>query len=258
MATEHIRVEEVPAITIIRARVSQFSEEISVEEAGQDFDSGDYFIRLGSGDRDTVVRLSRELLDDIRDNPTAPTSKYSQALNDRLTVALLAAIEHDGLVSYSESNLKFLLLKFIYEETKNSRTVHKYNAIGRSGQGMFERSLRRALRSDEKETLIWAWDELRRLRLITPTGTDLVNPDDWVRITEKGIAAIEGKGYAEYVEGEVFINKGEVYTANTRAPAGDNRHLYNQISIDVLEAILSRALSSVGRGQYMMLYHGLA
>src|SRR6266851_2610890 len=88
MATEHIRVEEVPAITIIRARVSQFSEEISVEEAGQDFDSGDYFIRLGSGDRDTVVRLSRELLDDIRDNPTAPTSKYSQALNDRLTVAL--------------------------------------------------------------------------------------------------------------------------------------------------------------------------
>jgi len=84
---------------------------------------------------------------------------------------------------------------------------------------MFERSLRRALRSDEKETLIWAWDELRRLRLITPTGTDLVNPDDWVRITEKGIAAIEGKGYAEYVEGEVFINKGEVYTAYTKIKA---------------------------------------
>jgi hypothetical protein len=219
MGAEQVRVEEVPAITIIRARLSEISEEIRVEEAGRDFDSGDYFIRLSSGDRETVVRLSRELLDDLRDNPSAPTSKYSQALNERLTVALLAAIEHDGLVSYNESNLKFLLLKFIYEETKNSRTVHKYNAIGRSGQGMFEQWLRRALRSEEKETLIWAWDELRRLRVITPTGTDLVNPDDWVRITEKGMAAIEGKGYAEYVEGEVFINKGEVYTAYTKIKA---------------------------------------
>jgi ferritin-like protein len=41
-----IRVEEVPAIAIIRARLSQISEEIKVDEAGQDFDSGDYFIRL--------------------------------------------------------------------------------------------------------------------------------------------------------------------------------------------------------------------
>jgi len=46
-----------------------------------------------------------------------------------------------------------------------------------------------------------AWDELRRLRLITPTGTDLVNPTTG-SCNGKGIAAIEGKDYAEYVEGK--------------------------------------------------------
>src|SRR5882762_2770191 len=102
---------------------------------------------------------------------------------------------------------------------RNSRPVHKYNAIGRSGSGSFEQWLGKSLSRDEKDTLIWAWDELRRLRLIAPTGTDLVNPDDWVRVTEKGTAAIEGKNYAEYVEGEVFINKGEVYTAYTKIKA---------------------------------------
>ena len=34
-----------------------------------------------------------------------------------------------------------------------------------------------------------------------------------MRITDKGVAAIEGKSYVEYDEQEVFISKGEVYTA---------------------------------------------
>jgi len=64
------------------------------------------------------VVLSRELVDDLRDNPSGATTKYTQALNDRLTVALLTAIERNGLVSYNESNLKFLLLRYINEEAK--------------------------------------------------------------------------------------------------------------------------------------------
>ncbi len=51
------------------------------------------------------------------------------------------------------------------------------------------------------------------MRLIVPTGVDLVNPDDWVHVTDKGTAAIEGKSYVEYDEEEVFISKGEVYSA---------------------------------------------
>jgi hypothetical protein len=35
----------------------------------------------------------------------------------------------------------------------------------------------------------------------------------WLRVTEKGTAAIEGKSYVEYDEQEIFIAKGEVYTA---------------------------------------------
>src|ERR1700674_1720054 len=217
--TEQIRVDEVPAISFIRSKLQQIDTGIEVDSAGHDFDAGTYTLMLKSGDREVTVTLSRELLDDLRDNPSGLTTKYSQALNERLTVALLEAVERNGLVSYNESNLKFLLLKFIYEEAKQSRSVTKYNAIGKSGQGTFEQWLGKTLRTEEKETLIWAWDELRRLRLITPTGTDLVNPDDWVRVTEKGIAAIEGKDYAEYVEGEVFINKGEVYTAYTKIKA---------------------------------------
>ena len=38
-------------------------------------------------------------------------------------------------------------------------------------------------------------------------------PDNWARVTDKGSAAIEGKSYVEYDEHEVFIAKGEVYTA---------------------------------------------
>ena len=217
--TEQIRIDEVPAIGVIRIKLGQIDAGIEIVGAGHDFDTGGYTLSLRSGDRETAVVLSRELVDDLRDNPSGATTKYTQALNDRLTVALLTAIERNGLVSYNESNLKFLLLRYINEEANQSRPVHKYNAIGKSGRGGFEQWLGKELRREEKETLIWAWDELRRLRLITPTGTDLVNPDDWVRVTEKGIAAIEGKDYAEYVEGEVFINKGEVYTAYTKIKA---------------------------------------
>ena len=35
-----------------------------------------------------------------------------------------------------------------------------------------------------------------------------------MRVTEKGVAAIEGKSYVEYDDHEVFIPKGEVYTAH--------------------------------------------
>ena len=213
---EQISVDDVPAIELIRTKLQQIDAGITLDRAGHDFDSGVCTVMLKSGEREAAVTFSRGLLDDLRDNPSSPTTKYSRTLNERVTMALLETIERNGLVSYNESNLKFLLLKFISEETKQSRPLHKYNVIGKAGQGSFEQWLMKSLRPDEKETLIWAWDELRRLRLISPTGTDLVNPDDWVRITEKGLAAIEGKQYAEYVEGEVFINKGEVYTAYTK------------------------------------------
>jgi hypothetical protein len=172
-----------------------------------------YMLELSGQGREGWVEFPRSFLEDVRDNRTPAGSRYSQELHARLTDALREAVESNGLISYSENALKYKLLQFIYIETKEGRPVEKYNTIGRSGQGGFEQWLRITLTPDEKETLIWIWGELLRLRLITPTGKDLVNPDGWVRVTDKGIAAIEGKSYVEYDAREIFIPKGEVFTA---------------------------------------------
>ena len=126
---------------------------------------------------------------------------------------ILETIEDSGIIAFSEEALKFLLLRFVAEEHRNHRTPGKYNTIGRSTQGDLERWLGKDLTTDEKDSLIWAWGELMRLRLIAPTGTDLFNPDDWVKLTERGASAVEGKTFTEYAEIEEFISKGQVYTA---------------------------------------------
>lgn len=84
-----------------------------------------------------------------------------------------------------ETNLGYSILEYLRNEAKKGPS-NKFNVIGRSGQGEFEMSLNRRLSKQERQTAIWLWDELRRLRLISPTGTDLVAPDDWVLVTPLG------------------------------------------------------------------------
>ena len=213
MSTRQIDLKEVPGIDVIQARLASIDPGLSVSAAGYDFDHTSYVLELSGQGREGRVRFSREFLDDVRDNNTPPGSRYSQELHAKLTDALREVIESNGLISFSEKALKYKLLQFIYKESKEREHVEKYNTIGRDAPGDFERWLKITLTKDEKETLIWIWGDLLRLRLITPTGKDLVVPDDWVRVTDKGIAAIEGKSYVEYDEQEVFIAKGEVYTA---------------------------------------------
>lgn len=213
MSSRQIDLKEVPGIEVIQARLYSIDPGLSVSAAGYDFDHTSYVLVLSGQGREGRVRLSRELLDDLNDNPMSPGSRYSQELHAKLTDALREVIESNGLISFSERALKYKLLQFIYNESKERQHVEKYNTIGRDAPGDFERWLKITLIKDEKETLIWIWGDLLRLRLITPTGKDLVIPDNWVRVTDKGIAAIEGKSYVEYDEQEVFIAKGEVYTA---------------------------------------------
>jgi hypothetical protein len=52
-----------------------------------------------------------------------------------------------------------------------------------------------------------------RLRLIAPRGNDLAAPDEWIKATDRGFAAVEGKSFTKYEQIEVFISRGEVYTA---------------------------------------------
>jgi hypothetical protein len=77
-------------------------------------------------------------------------------------------VQSNGLISFSEKALKYKLLQFIYKESKEREHVEKYTTIGKDAPGDFERSLRITLTKDEKETLIWIWGDLLRLRLITP------------------------------------------------------------------------------------------
>jgi len=214
MAFKAVQPSEVPAFTIVEARARAISSDISISETGFDIDRELYSFRLvGPSGRHADVHFSRELLDDLRDNPASPTGKYTLELTAKLDAKVLEAIEVAGLISFGEEPLKFLLLKFAFEEQKNSRPLHKYNVIGRGVQGEFERWLGRDLTLDEKDSLIWTWDELIRLRLIAPTGKDLVAPDSWVKLTERGAAAVEGRTFIEYAEIEAFISKGEAYTA---------------------------------------------
>jgi hypothetical protein len=200
-------------LTLSRNGWLRFDPGLSFSPAGYDFDRSLFVLELNGQGREGRVRFSREFLGDVCDNRTRPGSRYSQELHAKLTDALRGVIESNGLISFSEKALKYKLLQFIYKESKEREHVEKYTTIGKDAPGDFERSLRITLTKDEKETLIWIWGDLLRLRLITPTGKDLVVPDNWVRVTDKGIAAIEGKSYVEYDEQEVFIAKGEVYTA---------------------------------------------
>jgi diguanylate cyclase (GGDEF)-like protein len=87
-------------------------------------------------------------------------------------------------VSPDEITLGYRLLKFL--RLSNRDSVNKFNIIGRSGRGELEMWLQKDFLPNEKQTLIWVWDELKRARLISATGTDLVNPDDWVIVSPKG------------------------------------------------------------------------
>ena len=91
----------------------------------------------------------------------------------------------DTRLTEDELTLGFLLLKYLRTATHH-QPANKYNVIGRSGQGEFEACLGRDLSAEERRSAIWLWDELRRLRLIAPSGTDLVAPDDWILVTTAG------------------------------------------------------------------------
>jgi diguanylate cyclase (GGDEF)-like protein len=94
-----------------------------------------------------------------------------------------------------EIKLGYLLLTFLRVNARD-RAVHKFNVIGRSTKGEFEFWLQRDVSSPEKQSLIWMWDGLKRTRLISATGEDLVNPDDWVLVSPKGLT-ISGREFAE-------------------------------------------------------------
>lgn len=102
-------------------------------------------------------------------------------------------------VSPDEIKVGYLLLTFLRSSTRD-RPLNKFNVIGRSGRGEFEMWLNQDVPPHEKQILIWLWDELKRARLIHATGTDLVNPDDWVIASPKGQSISESEFAAIFAD----------------------------------------------------------
>jgi hypothetical protein len=100
MSTRQIDLKEVPGIEVIQARLASMDPGLSVSAAGYDFDRTSYVLSLSGQGREGRVRLSRELLDDVRDNRTSPGTRYSQELHAKLTDALREVIESSGLISF--------------------------------------------------------------------------------------------------------------------------------------------------------------
>jgi hypothetical protein len=93
------------------------------------------------------------------------------------------------------------------EVAATSQAVHKFNLIGRNGMGgPLEWQFGRAVSPEERALAVRAFDELRAGDLIRPTYSDLLDPENWVIITDKGKQALEKGGLDELDEALMRIS----------------------------------------------------
>lgn len=89
---------------------------------------------------------------------------------------------------FSLRSMKFTILKALSANSKQ----HKINLIGRPyQQGGLEYHLNRRFQTEDRVQADRAFEELKADGLIRPTYDDIVDPENWVEITEAGHQAIE-------------------------------------------------------------------
>jgi Predicted pPIWI-associating nuclease len=111
--------------------------------------------------------------------------RFARTLQDEPTSARVG--ESPRQLSIAE--LKLQMLRIIGQSSP--RAVHKYNLLGRpSARGELELALDTTLGPSERNLAYEAFDDLRKTGHITPTYSDLVNPELWVVITELGQKAL--------------------------------------------------------------------
>ncbi len=222
MAFTAIPPEKIPASDFVANRLSLLYPEVSISETARDFDTEAYCFRLtGPSRRSADLTFSREQLDDLRDNPEEPNSNYSTELLGCLDSQIREVVDIAGLIFFSEDVFRFLLLRLLDSEAKAGRPVNKWDVIGKGTKGQLEWRLKTEFTPSEKQSLVWAWNSLVDLRMIASTGTDLVAPDDWVKITDLGTSAFQGRRFEKYVStaGETV----EAITAPTSKDANERR-----------------------------------
>ncbi|MBX3327953.1 MAG: TIR domain-containing protein [Nitrospira sp.] len=88
----------------------------------------------------------------------------------------------------TSKELKLLILKSLQQGLHE----HKFNLIGKGHQlGALERLFCRSFTADERQLAVTAFNELQRDGLIQPSYTDLIDPENWVEITEAGKNALQ-------------------------------------------------------------------
>lgn len=87
-------------------------------------------------------------------------------------------------------SLKFAILEVLLSSPSSG--IHKINLLGRNNQpGQLEHYLGCSFESKDRMFAIRAFDEMKADGLISPTMTDLIDPESWVTITERGKVALD-------------------------------------------------------------------
>jgi len=112
-----------------------------------------------------------------------------------------------------KKSLKLAIIKAV-KNTTHGKT-HKINVLGRPYQGgALEYVLGRAPSDDERARARLAWDELVAADRLRPTMDDLINPELWVRVTQKGEEAFQAERFEEderFVDTKTGLALGEQF-----------------------------------------------
>lgn len=108
------------------------------------------------------------------------------------------------MAELSNSDLKLLILKIF---AKSSQSKAKYDVLGKPyTPGELEQVLNITFTWEERNRARVALEELTRDDFLRPTMSDLMIPDDWLCITEKGRQAIERNALDELDEALIKID----------------------------------------------------
>lgn len=126
--------------------------------------------------------------------------------------------------TYSLLDLKHEILKAIGRN--GTRAVNKYNLLGRPpAKGELELFLGKTLSDAERNYAYRAFDELKKTNHIKPTYTDLVDPENWVVLTDLGLKALTSgaldeldDSLAQIAPHLLKLRRGAWYALDSREP----------------------------------------
>lgn len=108
------------------------------------------------------------------------------------------------MTDLSNSDLKLLILRGF---AKSGQPKAKYNFLGKPyATGDLERELNTVFTGEERNRARKALEELVQGDFIRPTMSDLIAPDDWLEITDKGRSALARNALDELDEALLTID----------------------------------------------------